>query len=52
MIYYAKTSTIAKKSLNKIRVTERAMVRSILEKPLRDNVPNEDIRRHEDDKGG
>ena len=45
MTYGSETSTLTKKSVNKVRVTQRAMERSMLGITIRDRVPNEAIRR-------
>lgn len=42
--YGSETSTLTRKSINKVRVAQRAMERSILGISLRDRVPNERIR--------
>ena len=44
MTYGSETSTLTKKSVNKVRVTQRAMERSLLGYTIRDRVPNEIIR--------
>ena len=43
MTYGSETSTLTKKSVNKVRVTQRAMERSLLGITIRNRVPNEII---------
>ena len=44
MTYGSETSTLTKKSVNKVKVTQRAMERSLLEITIRNRVTNEIIR--------
>lgn len=45
LTYGSETLTLTKKSINKIRVAQRAMERSMMGITLRDRVPNDQIRR-------
>ena len=44
VMYGSQTSKLTKKSVNKVRVKQRAMERSLLKITIRDKVPNEIIR--------